>query len=395
MGPQQILRAATGRAVAVTLVLASAASAAPSREPVAVIDLGPGPDDPSVRQQLDATVVARGLSPAIGDGLGDAFAGLDQPRDQPLLDKALADAQQAFGALDCKATLSAAHGALSVLAGRQAAGMPTPELAKAWTYVLLCSDRSNDRPEATRAATQLRALSSPDAPADLLAKYPDVDATLGIVPIQLDVDSDVPGSAIFVDFQAVGTAPLHLALAPGEHVIAAASGTRRGTLVGTPIKSQQKLVIAMPDQATRWSDVALRVAKWRETMPSHDAFPDEISAVLIETHVRVALIRRGDEVVAWGHAGLGERVRQLDNATTLARADVAVGAIAEHVASWSAHAPDPNRPLLVDDRSHDTDKVHTQWWVYAAVGAALVAAGIVVAAHHYEHDTQTVELMYP
>jgi hypothetical protein len=371
------------------------ASAAPSREPVAVIDLGPGPDDPAVRRELDATVVARGLSPAIGDGLGDAFAGIDRPRDQPLLDKALADAQQAYGALDCKATLTAAHGALSVLAGRQAAGMPTPELGKAWTYVLLCDDRLNDRADATRAATQLRALASPDAPADLLAKYPDVDATLGVVPIQLDVDSEVPNSPIFVDFQAVGTAPVHLALAPGEHVIAAASGTRRGTLVGTPIKSQQKLVVAMPDQAATWSAIALRIAKWRDTMPSRESFADEISGVVIETHVRVALIRRGDEVVAWGHAGLGERVRQLDNATTLARADIAVGAIAEHVASWSAHAPDPNRPLLTDDRSHDTERAHTQWWVYAAVGAALVAVGTVVLVHHYEHDTQTVELMYP
>ncbi|HEY1552620.1 MAG TPA: hypothetical protein VGG28_32550 [Kofleriaceae bacterium] len=362
-----------------------------------MIDLGPGPIDPSVVQQLDATVVARGLSPAIGDGLGDAFAGIDRPRDQPLLDKALADAQQAYGALDCKATLTAAHGALSVLAGRQAAGMPTPELAKAWTYSLLCADRTNDRAEATRAATQLRALGSPDAPADLLAKYPDIDATLGIVPIQVDVDSEVPNSPIFVDFQAVGTAPVHLALSPGEHVIAAASGTRRGTLVGTPIKSQQKLIVAMPDQASRWSDVALRIAKWRDTMPAREAFGDEISAVLIETHVRVALIRRGDEVVAWGHAGLGERVRQLDNATTLARADIAVGAIAEHVASWSAHAPDANHPLLVEDRSHDSDtvKAHTQWWVYAAVGVALAAAGVVVAVHHYEHDTQNVELMYP
>src|SRR6201999_981340 len=97
MGPQQILRAAACSAVAVGV-----ASAAPSREPVAVIDLGPGPGDPAVRRELDATVVARGLTPAIGDGLGDAFAGIDQPRDQSLLDKALADALQAYGALDCK-----------------------------------------------------------------------------------------------------------------------------------------------------------------------------------------------------------------------------------------------------------------------------------------------------
>jgi hypothetical protein len=394
MGSQQILRAAAGCAVAIAL--GSSASAAPaSREPVAVIDLGPDAANPAVRQRLDAVLVAHGLSPAIGDGLGDAFAGIDPPHDQALLDKALADAQQAFGALDCKQTIASAHGALSVLAGRQAAGMPVPELGKAWTYVLLCADRTNDRAEAIRAASQLRSLGDPNAPADLLAKYPDVDATLGVDPIQVDVDTEVPNSPVFVDFQAAGTAPLHLALSPGEHIIAAANGTHRGTLVGTPVKAQHALTVAMPEQASKWSSVATRIAGWRETPPSRDKFADEISAVLIETHVRVALVRQDDIIAVWGHAGLGERVRQLDSPSMLANADAAATSITEHVAAWSSHAPDPNRPLLVDDRSQDSDKAHTQWWVYAAIGAALVAGAIVVGVHHYEHDTQTVELTYP
>jgi hypothetical protein len=401
MGPQQIFRAAAGRAlvVAAIVVLGGAtAAAAPlrasGRESIAVIDLGPDPQNPAVRQQLGEALVGAGLSPALGDGLGDALAGIDTPADQPLLAKALATSQQAFGALDCKATVRSADDALSILAARQAAGMPTPELAKAWAYILLCADRTKDVPTATRAAVQLRAIGgSPDVSPDLLAKYPDVDLTLGVAPIDVDVDTEVPGSQVFVDFQPAGTAPLHVSLAPGEHVIAAANGSRRGSLVGTPVKSQPKLTVAMPDQAGRWSAVAARIAGWHGEVPS----VDELAAVLIATHMRAAIVRHGDAIELWGHAGLGEPVRRLDDTPrTLAQAADAGTVLAERVASWSAHAPDSDRPLLVEDRSQDKDKAqHTQWWVYAAVGAAIVAGAIVVGVHHYESDTQTVELHYP
>jgi hypothetical protein len=374
------------------------ATAAPARssarESIAVIDLGPDPQNASVRQQLGTVLVAAGLTPALGDGLGDALAGIDAPNDQKLLDKALADAQQGFGALDCKAATKASRDALSILAARQAGGIAIPELPKAWAYILLCADRTGDTSAATRAATQLRAAGgSPDVSPQLLAKYPDIDATLGVDPIALDIDTEVPGAQVFVDFQPAGTAPLHLALAPGDHVIAAASGTRRGSLVGTPVKAQPKLLVAMPEQAGRWSGVATRIAGWHGELPS----PDEINAVLVETRMRAALVRRGDAIEVWGHAGLGEPVRRLDNTPrTLAQAADAARIIADRVASWSDHAPDPDRPLLVEDRAGDDAKrEHTQWWVYAAVGAAIVAGAIVVGVHHYESDTQTVELHYP
>src|SRR6185437_15535207 len=310
MGPQQILRAAArGALVVAALCWGVTATAAPlrasGRESIAVIDLGPDPQNPAARQQLGEALVGAGLSPALGDGLGDALAGIDAPADQPLLDKALAGAQQAFGALDCKTATRSADGALSILAARQAAGIATPELAKAWTYILLCADRTKDVATATRAAIQLRALGgSPDVAPDLLAKYPDVDLTLGVTPVDVDVDTEVPSSQVFVDFQPAGTAPLHLSLAPGEHVIAAANGTRRGSLVGTPVKSQPKLMIAMPDQAGRWSSVAARIAGWHGEVPS----VDELTAVLIATHMRAAIVRRGDAIEVFGHAGLGEPV---------------------------------------------------------------------------------------
>ena len=359
-----------------------------------MIDLGPNAQDPAVRQQLDAALVAAGLSPALGDGLANALAGIDEMRDQAPLAKSLGDAQQAFGALDCKAATNAARGAIAILAGRQAAGIATPELSKAWTYLLLCADRGGDHTAATRAASQLRALGgSPDVAPDLLAKYPDVDATMGVTPVDVEVDTEVPGSTVYVDFQAAGTAPLKLSLAPGDHVIAAAHGTQRGSIVGSPIKSQPKLLVAMPDQASRWSAVAARIAAWHGQVPS----PDELNAVLVETHMRAALIRHGDAIEAWGHAGAGERVRRLDDAPrTIAQAQAAAAVIAQRVADWSSHAPDPDRPLLTEDRSKDAEShAHTQWWVYAAIGAALVAGGIVIAVHHFQSDTQTVEINYP
>jgi hypothetical protein len=396
MGPQQILRAAARSALVVALVGATATAAplrASGRESIAIIDLGPDPQNPAVRQELGAALVGAGLSPGLGDGLGDALAGIDTPSDQPVLVKALADAQQAFGALDCKTATRSADGALSILAARQAAGIATPELPRAWAYILLCADRTKDVPAATRAAMQLRAIGgSPDVAPDLLAKYPGVDATLGVQPVDIDVDTEVPGSQVFVDFQPAGTAPLHLSLAPGEHVIAAANGSRRGSLVGTPVKAQPKLTIAMPDQGGRWSSLAARIAGWHGDMPS----VDEITAALIETHMRAAIIRHGDAIELWGHAGLGEPVRRLDDTPrTLAQAADAATVLAERVASWSAHAPDSDRPLLTEDRSEQQKSTHTPWWVYAAVGAALVSGAIVVGVHHYESDTQTVELHYP
>src|SRR5260370_665559 len=77
---------------------------------------------------------------------------------------------------------------------------------------------------------------SSDVDAKLLAKYPDVDAISDRELVELDVDADAPGAALWVDFAPAGTAPAHLTLIAGEHVIAAASGSRRGTITGTAVK---------------------------------------------------------------------------------------------------------------------------------------------------------------
>ena len=67
---------------------------------------------------------------------------------------------------------------------------------------------------------------------------------------------------------------------------------------------------------------------------------------------------------------------------------------------WSSHAPDPDRPLLVEtlteraERNKKQDD-HTAWWVYGTIGAAVIAGVIAVYAHHEDGDTQEIKLHYP
>src|SRR5512138_434842 len=123
MGPQRVFQAA------VVLVAIAGSASAKSHERVAVIDLGPS--DPTVRATLERKLVAAGFDPVVGDGVDDALAGERLDTDAVQLAAAMADAQRAFGALDCKAATTAANQAIGLAAARQAAGLPVPELARA------------------------------------------------------------------------------------------------------------------------------------------------------------------------------------------------------------------------------------------------------------------------
>jgi len=399
MGAQQVLRTAACALLIAQPALAGGgwkASAPRLHEPVAVIDLGP-PDDAAHRTVMQAAVDA-GLDPLIGDGIDDALAGVAADRDGLLLAAAMQDAEHSFGRLDCKGAVKAARTAIGLAAQRQAAGLPVPELTHAWAYVLLCADKNGDANAATLAATRLRALGgSTDIDATLMARYPDIDALSNRVLIDVDVAPEVPGATIYVDFQpAAGT---HLVLPAGEHVIAAASGTRRGHVAGSAVPSQKQVAIPMPDQAGSYGALAARVASWRGTLPP----PPELAAVLKAVHARVALIRHGDTVEAWGHAGLAEPVRHLggdDGTRPIADADRLAQLVADRVTAWNEHAPDPDQPILVEDLHTRAEKKakaedRTQWWVYATIGGALLAGAIVIYAHDQASDTQRVELHYP
>ncbi|HUJ59752.1 MAG TPA: hypothetical protein VLX92_14710 [Kofleriaceae bacterium] len=365
---------------------------------MAVIDLGPGDD--SVRRKLASAIAAAGLTPVIGDGVEDALAGEHSYGDTTALAVALDDAKRAFGELDCKRATEAAKTAIGIAAARQVAGIAVPELPRAWAYVLLCADRQGDATLASRAATQLRGLGgSPDVDPALLAKYPEIDAVADRDLIDVEITSDVPGATLWVDFAPVGTTPAHVVLDAGEHVIAAAKGDKRGWIAGTAVRSQPEVNITMTDEAGKYGALADQIAGWHGAVPG----PDQIEQVLGEVQARVALIRHGDTIEVWGHAGRGEPVRMLggaDGTRSLAETDRALALVRDRVASWNERSPDPDVPLLTesaDERAqHKGAKEEpTRWWVYAVIGAAVLAGGITIYIHDNTTDTQRVELHYP
>jgi len=402
MVPQRVLQAARAVAFGTLALTLSTASAGPrTHERVAVIDLGPGDD--AARKKLATAIVAAGLDVVIGDGIEDALAGRAADRDAVPLAAAIAEAQRAFGTLDCAAATAASKTAIGIAAARQAASLPVPELPRAWTYVLLCADRASDVDAAMRAARALRSIGGGSAPAgvppDVWTKYPDVDAAIDREMVPLDITADVAGAEIWIDFHRAGTSPLHVPLTAGDHVIAAAAGTRRGWAAGAAVRSQTALAIPTVEQRGPTTALADRVAGWHGRVPS----PQELAAVFETIEARVAVIRYGDTIEAWGRIGTSELPRRIggeDGVGTLADTDRVVALIADRVQTWNDHAPDPDRPLLVETprerqlRSGKADEP-TRWWVYAAIVGAVGAAAIAVYAHDSATDTQHVELHFP
>jgi hypothetical protein len=368
-----------------------------------VIDLGPA-DNGVARQKLNAAIVAGGLEPVLGDGVEDALAGVDLDRDRVQLAAAMADAQSRFGALACGDAVAAAQTAIQIGAARQASGLAVPELARAWTYVLLCADRAHDTAAALAAAAHIRVLGgSPDVDAQLLARYPDVDALSNRETLEIEIKAEVPGADVYVDFVKAGVSPVKLVLATGPHIIAAGSGTKRGIVTGTVVRKQPVIDIPMPDQQGPWGAVASRVAGWGGKLPS----PAELATVMSAVKARAALVRHGGTVEAWGHAGLGEQVRRLggddDGVRPLAEAPALVALVADRVQLWKDRAPDPDRPLLVETpaeraaRQGDKGEKEepTRWWVYATIGAALAAGALIIYTHDTADNMQRVELHVP
>jgi hypothetical protein len=372
---------------------------------MAGMDRSPAPGTADVQRALEAAIVAAGLDPVIGDGVEDALAGRDVDRDAVQLAAAIATAQRAFGELHCGDVTPAAQLAIGIAAARQASGSPVPELSRAWTYLLLCADRENRLDAALAAAGQLRALGgSPDVPASVWAKYPEVDVISNRELVELDVEADVPGAAIWIDFQKVGVSPVHVTLAAGDHVLAAAAGTRRGWAAGTAVRTQKSVHVPLTDAAGPWSELAHRVAGWNGQLPA----PDELAWVLARVHARVALVRRGDTLAAWGQIGRSEAPHLLggEGAVPIGEVTRVLGLVGDRIATWNDHAPDPDQPLLVDttgprsarDRARDRDDEGdkpTKWWVYAAIAGAAAIAGTIVYVHDSASDRQRVELHYP
>lgn len=380
-----------------------AAEAAPrpskTRERVAVIDLGPA-DGGTIRARLAAAVIAAGLEAVVGDGMEDALAGEAADKDAVRLAAAMAEAQRAFGALDCAAATTAAKIGVGIASARQAAGLAVPELARAWTYVLLCADRTQQPDEAMHAAAALRRLGgSADVPPDVTAKYPEVDTLLDHDLFPLEITTTPAGAEIWIDFRPAGVSPLKTFVSSSEHVIAAARGTQRGWAAGKGVKTQTTLAIPMTDQASPTTAIAARVAAWKGAMPA----PAELGAVLDLVRARIALVRHGETLEVWGRIGARGAPQRLggeDGTGPLADQERLLLLVNDRVQSWTDRAPDPDQPLLVEDpkdrrRTPGKAEEPAKWWVYGALlGAAAVALGVMYA-YDTADDTQRVELHYP
>jgi hypothetical protein len=172
-------------------------------------------------------------------------------------------------------------------------------------------------------------------------------------------------------------------------------------LTGTVVKSQPTVTVPMPDQAGPWAMLAEKIASWNQTMPA----PREIESVMNEVGARVALVRHGNTVEAWGHAGRGEPLRRLgndDGVRTLDEAPALVALVADRIATWNNRAPDPDQPLLVETPEErrraggkGDEEEPTKWWVYATIGGALLAGALIIYAHDASSSAQRVELHYP
>jgi hypothetical protein len=344
-------------------------------------------------------VVAAGFEAVNGDNIEDALAGVSVDGDAVILAAAMADAQRAFGALDCNGATTAAKLAINTSAARQAAGLAVPELPRALAYVLLCADRAGDADTALRTAQWLRAAGgSTDVPNDVWTKYPEVDTLLDRDTFPLEIVTDEPGAEIWIDFRRAGVSPLKTYVSAGEHQIGAGKGTKRGWAQGKAAKTQTRLHIPTSDQTSPGSAIAARVASWNGSLPA----PAELAAVLDLVNARVALIRRGNTLEAWGHVGRSEPPRRLggeDGTGTLTEADRLLALIKDRVQTWNDRAPDPDQPLLVEDPKDRKRKGKSEeparWWVYAALIGAAAIGGTVLYLHDTADNTQRVELHYP
>jgi PEGA domain len=395
MGAQRILQAA-----GVALLLSTVAQAAPSArgERIAVVDLGP---DDGAAQTVRAQIVAAGFEAVIGAGIEDALAGKNVDKDTVELAVAITEAQRAFGALDCKATIAASDKAIAIGAMRQAAGLAVPELSRALTYVLLCKDKLGDVDGAMTAAARLRSAGgSNDVPAPLWKKYPDVDAILEDT-VTLEIETDVKGAMVYVDLQPRGKAPLKLQLRAGEHLIAVAAGTRRGWGAGHTDPKQAKVTIPTTDYAGTGSTIAVRVAGWKGAKPA----PSEVAWVLNETRARLVLIRSGETLEAWGRVGRSETPHLLGGedgvAKTTDKQDVTrlLALVTDRVQGWNERAPDPDQPLLLEKpgegRFAKKEDEPAKWWVYAALAGAVAGVAAILYVNEGGEDRQRVELRFP
>ncbi len=334
----------------------------------------------------------RVLDPAVAA----ALTGVSVDSDDDAARAALDEARTAFGALDCGRARPAAEEAMLVLAGRAAAGYDErARLTSAWSYLLLCADRDGDAPVARAAADRLRALGAASAvPADLAAKYPDIDAATDrdIVEITVAAAAD---ATVSIDHHA---APVRFVSA-GKHVVAVAQpdGKRGAVMVTAHNQPLKDVEVPLVDRLGIWRDVAARVTTW-QSPDVEPPTPGELRELMERVGVRFAVVYDKDGVSLWTLGPDQATALRADDVERDARAVLLGDAIQLRIASLKERAPDPDVPLMTED-DYEARVVRrdepTRWWVYAVIGGALAASAATIYAFETGEDRQRIELTFP
>lgn len=373
-------------------------------EPIAIVDArnGDAPAHADERAALAESLRRDGLAPIEG-ALARALAGVDDTTDGALADAALAATRERFGALDCAGVRAQGQQAVQLLAGREAAGVDErARLQAAYTYLLLCADRDGARVAAQGFADRLRALGgSPAIPADVWARFPEIDAGSEYAHASVELadgrGGSVAGAEVWLDHRRVGRAPTTLRVATGEHVLALARGAERAA-VNLQVTEPKPLTlsIALTSFAAAGGDVATQVRRWQAGAPVR---PAEVAALLARAGARFAIVVEGD-----GHASLWAQASASEPADVIAEAELArpaalVDAARARLAAW-ARGPAVDVPLI---SGHDLDGAEAAptrrraapWWVYVAIGGAAVAGGVTIWALDAGENRQRIELTFP
>ena len=402
MGPVQVLRVAVVAALGVAA--GGPVAAARADEPIAIIDARAG--EPALRAQsrADLALALRatpGLAPLADEARALALAGDDDTADDTLADAALAATRERFGALDCAGVREPGQRAVQLLAGREAAGVDERvRLRAAWSYLLLCADREGARVPAQGFADRLRTLGgSPAIPADVWARYPEIDAGSELTLSELVIDgaAGAAGAEVWLDHRRIGVAPMKLSVASGGHVVAMARGAERvGLLILVGEPGTLTIAVGLTSYAAGDAALAGQVRRWQAGAPVR---APELAAVLEQAEARFAIVLEGDRRASvWARATSSEAPEvviegELDQPLVL------TAAIRDRLAAWE-RGPDPDRPLITETdlevaAASRSQRKQSPWWVYLAISGAAAAGAVTIWALDAGEHRQRIELTFP
>lgn len=439
MGTQQVLRAAAVVAITATASLGvvgigidsaradAGQPAAPQGTPVVVVDLTATANaSASGAGALRRELKTAGFAVITAPDLDAANAGIEGGKDLTEAMAALELARTSFGELDCPAATAAAESAIALLAARGAAGIEvSAPLSTAWSYLLLCRDRSGDFDGAMRAAQALRTLSPAGAAragqvqaidAALWSKYPEVDATANheVAELAISVDAGAdPDATIWIDHRPAGTSPAKVLIPAGRHIVAAAKGSRRAAIWIDVVSTRPASVaIRLFDQDAPLARVSDRVAAWKTQPPGGQQVAGYLENLLTAAQGRpwnpsshrspllVIVGASGDPKRAqlWASDGPGLPPTATEVAFDPAAPAPLVTAVQQRTTVWQDRSADPDN-LMVEERTEklqleEPSSGKKQWWVYAALAGALVVGGAVILVNEFSDDTQRVELRW-